>query len=136
MARCRSSGSNRRPGRPRGSCLRPCAFRPTFHKHAGLACFGVQAHLTDPRRFAPAFFTTAMLSLARAQDPDRFAWRTEPYEFVDLPIAIDLLYGSPRERLLIESGPTPDDLLDLRALWSRDEQDFRTRREPFLLPDQ
>jgi hypothetical protein len=49
------------------------------------------------------------------------------------PIAIDLLYGSDRERRLIESGPGPGDLDDLRALWSVDEAEFRDRRAPHLL---
>ena len=58
-----------------------------------------------PATFAPVWFYTAMLAAARRQRPDRFAWRREPYEFVVDPIAIDLLYGSDRERLLIESEP-------------------------------
>ena len=37
-------------------------------------------------------------------DPGRFAWRTEPYEFIREPIAIDLLFGSSREREVIEDG--------------------------------
>jgi uncharacterized protein YbbC (DUF1343 family) len=118
-----------------GLALRPCAFRPTFHKHAGQTCFGVQPHVTHPDEFAPVFFYTAMLAEARKQAPDQFAWRTEVYEFVTDPIAIDLLYGSDRERLLIESNPTRDDLLDLRNLWVDEQADFRERRTPFLLYD-
>jgi uncharacterized protein YbbC (DUF1343 family) len=116
-----------------GALLRPCAFRPTFHKHAGSTCFGVQPHLDDPSRFSPVWFYTAMIASARAQQPDRFDWRREPYEFVVEPIAIDLLYGSDRERQLLESGPTPSELEDLRALWSVDEAEFRDRRSRFLL---
>jgi uncharacterized protein YbbC (DUF1343 family) len=40
----------------------------------------------------------------RAQNVERFAWRTEVYEFVENPIAIDLLFGSSRERIAIEKG--------------------------------
>ncbi len=76
-----------------------------------------------------------MLAQARAQRPDRFAWRREAYEFVVDPIAIDLLYGSDRERLLIESGPSRDDLLDLRSIWAVEEAVFRERRAPHLLYD-
>jgi uncharacterized protein YbbC (DUF1343 family) len=116
-----------------GLLLRPCAFRPTFHKHAGQTCFGVQPHVINSDEFAPVFFYTAMLAEARRQDPGKFAWRTEVYEFVSDPIAIDLLYGSDRERLLIESDPTLDQLVDLRELWAAEEADFRERRAPFLL---
>lgn len=118
-----------------GAYPRPCAFRPMFHKHAGQTCFGVQPHVHDPSTFAPVACYTAFLAGARARRPDLFAWRTEAYEFVTDPIAIDLLYGSDRERLLIESGPTPGDLADLRAEWSRDEAAFRERRARFLLYD-
>ncbi len=118
-----------------GLLPRPCAFRPTFHKHAGQTCFGVQPHVDDPARFAPAWFYTAMLAGARSQRPDLFAWRREAYEFVVDPIAIDLLYGSDRERKLIESNPSADDLLDLRTLWRAEEDEFRERRAPYLLYD-
>ena len=114
---------------------RPCAFRPTFHKHAGKTCFGVQPHVAEPAGFAPAWFYTAMLAGARSQRPELFAWRREPYEFVAEPIAIDLLYGSDRERRLIESGPTPGDLLDLRAEWAVEQAEFLERRAPHLLYD-
>src|SRR5262249_41458253 len=82
-----------------GAFLRPCAFRPTFHKHAGRLCFGVQPHVVAPDRFRPVRLYARLLTAARAQAPESFAWRTEPYEFVSDPIAIDLLFGSSRERL-------------------------------------
>ena len=34
-----------------GATLRPCFFEPTFQKHAGVMCGGVQIHVTDPRAF-------------------------------------------------------------------------------------
>jgi uncharacterized protein YbbC (DUF1343 family) len=116
-----------------GALPRPCAFRPTFHKHAGRTCQGVQPHVEDPSTFAPVWFYTAMLALARSQRPDLFAWRREPYEFVVEPIAIDLLFGSDRERKLIESDPSPGDLEDLRAEWRAEEAAFLERRAPYLL---
>jgi uncharacterized protein YbbC (DUF1343 family) len=118
-----------------GALRRPCAFRPTFHKHAGQTCFGVQPHVEDPATFSPVWYYTAMLARARTQRRDLFAWRREPYEFVSEPIAIDLLYGSDRERLLIESGASDDDLLDLRSEWAVEEADFLQRRAPHLLYD-
>ncbi len=119
----------------RGALPRACSFRPTFHKHAGQTCSGVQPHVEDPSSFAPVAFYTAMIAAAREQHPERFAWRRESYEFVVEPVAIDLLFGSDRERRLIDTGPTPDELEDLRALWSVDEAEFRERRAPFLLYD-
>jgi uncharacterized protein YbbC (DUF1343 family) len=118
---------------------RSCSFRPTFHKHAGQLCHGIQPHVHDMQTFSALRFYTALLALARRQNPDRFAWRTETYEFVSDPIAIDLLFGSSRERAMIESGDITAEVLDTRCSaldhWRADEQDFRVRREPFLLYD-
>jgi uncharacterized protein YbbC (DUF1343 family) len=116
-----------------GALLRPASFTPMFHKQAGMLCLGVQPHVVAPDAFRPAALYAGMLLLARSQDPSRFAWRTEAYEFVTDPIAIDLLFGSNRERLLIESG----DLEGLTAViaedWTREEAAFRERRAPYLL---
>jgi hypothetical protein len=46
----------------------------------------------------------------RNQNPEKFQWRTETYEYRDFPIAIDLLYGSDSERQMIESGATWQDI--------------------------
>jgi uncharacterized protein YbbC (DUF1343 family) len=115
-----------------GAWLRPCAFRPMFHKHAGTVCFGLQPHVTDPARFRPVTLYLKLLASARAQDPERFRWRTEPYEFVRDPIAIDLLFGSSAERLALESGIAPAAIAES---WSAVEEEFRQRRAPHLLYD-
>jgi uncharacterized protein YbbC (DUF1343 family) len=115
-----------------GARLRPCAFRPTFHKHAGQTCCGVQPHAIDPTTFRPLTAYTAMIAAAHRQDPDRFAWRTEPYEFISEPIAVDLLYGSSRERLAIEQDVPAEEIAEA---WRSDETDFRERRKPILLYD-
>ncbi|MFM7592063.1 MAG: DUF1343 domain-containing protein, partial [Isosphaeraceae bacterium] len=47
---------------------------------------------------------TAAIIAMRQQNSELFRWRTETYEYRDFPIAIDLLYGSDRERTTIETG--------------------------------
>ncbi|MBX6314483.1 MAG: DUF1343 domain-containing protein [Isosphaeraceae bacterium] len=113
-----------------GVILRPCAFRPVFHKHTGRSCLGVQPHVLDPMAFRPVRLYARLLEEARRQAPEHFAWRTEPYEFVSEPIAIDLLFGSAREREAIEAGTPIQNLFDD---WADDERDFLARRAPFLL---
>lgn len=108
-----------------GVVFRPLRFRPTFQKHAGFACGGVQLHVTDRDSFRPVRTSLALLCEMRRADPGRFAWRTEEYEFVREPIAIDLLFGSDRERLAIEAG-TP--WRDIAAKWPEEERGFDTRR--------
>ncbi len=122
-----------------GALLRPCAFRPMFHKHAGLVCQGAQPHVISRGRFRSVGLYAACIALARGQGPEAFAWRTEPYEFVTDPIAIDLLFGSARERALIEAfDPTGGESLQelhraFCELWHEDEQSFLERRAPYLI---
>jgi uncharacterized protein YbbC (DUF1343 family) len=113
-----------------GVVFRPLTFRPTFQKHAGIDCGGVQMHVTDRDLFRPVRASLALLVEMRRQDPVRFAWRTETYEFVDDPIAIDLLFGSGRERLAIEAGV---DWQEIAAAWEPEERAFAERRLEALL---
>jgi uncharacterized protein YbbC (DUF1343 family) len=111
-----------------GVVFRPVAFKPTFQKHAGRICGGVQLHVTDRESFRPVRTGLAALAALRAIAPG-FAWRTETYEFVSNPIAIDLLFGSDRERLGLEAGA---DWRDLAAAWEAEEREFNARRAPFI----
>jgi uncharacterized protein YbbC (DUF1343 family) len=90
-----------------GFVARPLVFQPTFQKHAGLPCGGVQIHVTDATSFRPLATYVALVAFARRQDPERFRFRTERYEFVDDIPAFDLLTGSAGARLAIEAGDDP-----------------------------
>lgn len=96
-----------------GFVARPLTFIPTFHKHAGELCGGLQIHVLDPPRFRPLATYTAMVALARQQDPERFRFRTERYEYVDDIPAFDLLTGSAEARLAIEGGASAREVAEL-----------------------
>ncbi len=113
-----------------GVAFRPVRFLPAFQKHAGRECQGVQLHVTDRLAFRPVLTGVAFLAAARAQDPVRFGWRTEPYEFVADRPAIDLLAGGPGWREAIETGVEP---AVIAAAWAADEAAFARFREPSLL---
>lgn len=87
-----------------GAAFRAVRFIPTFQKHAGVECHGVFLHVTDREVFRPLLTGLAVLIAARNQDPERFGWRTEPYEFREDPPAIDLLAGTDAWRQGIEQG--------------------------------
>jgi uncharacterized protein YbbC (DUF1343 family) len=113
-----------------GAGFRAAAFTPTFQKHAGALCHGVQVHVFDRRRF-PAFLTyLLLLQHARRQDPGRFAWRDPPYEYEHVRLPIDILCGTDRIRKAIEAGVSPKRLV---AGWRKELAAFQRRRARYLL---
>jgi uncharacterized protein YbbC (DUF1343 family) len=113
-----------------GVAFRPAWFRPTFQKHAGRTCGGLQLHVTDREAFRPVRTGLAVLAAMRDLSGGPFAWRTETYEFVSDRPAIDLLFGSDRERQALEAGQAPR---DIARAWEAEEAAFRTARKEFLL---
>jgi uncharacterized protein YbbC (DUF1343 family) len=113
-----------------GVRFRPLGFTPTFEKHAGRLCGGVQIHVADRRAFRPYLTGVAFLRAVHALWPGDFAWRTRAYEFVDQVPAIDLLCGSAAVREGIDAGAS---LADLAATWADAERDFRQSRGAWLL---
>jgi uncharacterized protein YbbC (DUF1343 family) len=113
-----------------GVRFRACSFTPTWDKHAKARCHGVQIHVDYARGIDAVRTGVAAIVHARAQDPARFRWRTEKYEFVDDKPAIDLLTGSDAFRLKVEQGAT---VAQLCAMWDSERADFLKRRAPVLL---
>jgi uncharacterized protein YbbC (DUF1343 family) len=113
-----------------GATLRPLGFTPSFHKHAGQRCGGVQVHVEDSQRFRPYAAYLRLIAAVRALCGEALAWRTEPYEFVGDRPAIDLLTGGAEFRTLVDNGGALDDLLQHDA---RAAAHFAERRRAFLL---
>lgn len=87
-----------------GVYFRPLYFKPTFHKFKDEVCGGVFVHVTDSTAFESFFTGLAMVKTAHDLWPKDFDWRREPYEYVADVLAIDLLSGSEKFRLIVESG--------------------------------
>lgn len=119
-----------------GCVLRECWFEPTFHKHVGKLCAGVQIHVEDPvhynhQAFKPWRLQALAFKALRQQQPDYPIWRDFPYEYELDKLAIDVINGSPLLREWVDdSAATP---ADLDALAEADENAWRQTREPFLL---
>ena len=110
--------------------FRPVFFTPTFQKHAGRLCGGVQVHVSDRRRFSAWLTYLLLIESARTQDERRFLWRDPPYEYEHIKRPIDILCGTDGVRIAIESGT---DVRKLIPAWQEDARRFRRRREEFLL---
>jgi uncharacterized protein YbbC (DUF1343 family) len=98
-----------------GLRARPLTFQPGFQKHAAALCGGVHIHVTDPLAFRPVATYLALITLAHAQAPDRFAFRTEKYEFRDDVPAFDLLTGDSEARERILRGDSPRQIAEAIA---------------------
>jgi uncharacterized protein YbbC (DUF1343 family) len=115
---------------PPGVAFRPCWFEPTFQKHAGRLCGGVQLHVLDRDAFRPVEAGLAVLRAARDLAPDAFAWREPPYEYETVKPPIDILWGGDGLRRAIEDGATPREILSPAE---GEVADFERRVAPYLL---
>lgn len=118
-----------------GCRLRECYFEPTFHKHVGQLCAGIQVHVDDPAYDHAAFRPWRLQALAfkalRRLRPDYPLWRDFPYEYEHDRLAIDLINGSALLREWVDD-PTAT-AADLDAIAQADEQAWAEERRSFLL---
>ena len=127
------------PGWLAGCRLRPCWFEPTFHKHAGELCAGVQVHTDDPAYDPAAFRPWRLQALAfkalRRLRPDYPLWRDFPYEYETTRLAIDVINGGTLLREWVDDpAAEPADLDALaradEAAWRRANADVLTAGTP------
>jgi len=123
------------PAWMKGCRMRACWFEPTFHKHAGTLCAGLQIHVDDVAYDHPAFRPWRLMALAfkalRTSRPDYDLWRDFAYEYERDRLAIDLINGSELLRAWVDdSAASPD---DLDALAAADEAAWREERDSLLL---
>jgi len=117
-----------------GCHLRECWFEPTFHKHVGRLCHGLQIHAEAPFYDHDAFQPWRLQSLAfkaiRRLYPDYVLWRDFAYEYEHDKLAIDVINGSPLLRQWVDdSAAAPQ---DLEMLAQADEQAWLSERQPYL----
>ena len=118
-----------------GCRLRPCWFEPTFHKHTGQLCTGVQIHVDDGgyehALFKPWRLQALAFKALRLLRPDYPLWRDFAYEYEQDRLAIDLISGSELLRHWVDDPQaTPG---DLDALATHDEIAWADERREFLL---
>jgi len=118
-----------------GCRLRECWFEPTFHKHAGNLCAGLQLHAEEPLYEAAAFrpwrLVAAAFKALRKLAPDYPLWREFSYEYEHDRLAIDLINGGELLRKWVDDARAAS--ADLEALAAPDEASWRAEREPFLI---
>ncbi|MFL5758961.1 MAG: exo-beta-N-acetylmuramidase NamZ domain-containing protein [Thermomicrobiales bacterium] len=109
-----------------GCAFRPAFFTPTFSKHMGNVCGGVQVHITDRDALRPAELGVHLLEVVRTLDPGAFSWR----QGKGGRYFVDLLAGSDQPRRLLDRGTGAHEIV---AGWTQESSLFAERRRPFLL---
>jgi uncharacterized protein YbbC (DUF1343 family) len=113
-----------------GVFFRSCIFRPTFQKHAGISCGGVQIHVIDRDTFEPVIAGVAMVKMAHDLYPSEFRWKEPPYEYVYDRNPFDVIAGTSSIREAIEGGTT---IADIKKSWNEGLNAFRLVRQRYLL---
>ena len=116
-----------------GCRLRDCWFEPTFHKHAGRLCNGVQIHTEGPGYDHQAFKPWRIQALAfkaiRRLYPDYLLWRDFAYEYERGKLAIDVINGNRLLRAWVDDVTAAPQDLDALAIpderaWSNERQEM------------
>jgi uncharacterized protein YbbC (DUF1343 family) len=120
----------------KGCRLRDCWFEPTFHKHVGKLCSGVQIHVEDGayydhEAFQPWRLQALGFKAIRRLYPDYELWRDFPYEYEIGKLAIDVINGSPLLREWVDDANAAPQDLDAQAI--PDEQAWASERRAHLL---
>jgi len=118
-----------------GCHLRECWFEPTFHKHVGQLCHGIQFHTDAPdydhNAFRPWRLAALTFKAIRRLYPDYEIWRDFPYEYEIGKLPIDVINGSPLLREWVDDSSSQPG--DLEKMATEDEIAWRDARQPHLL---
>ncbi len=114
-----------------GVFFRPINFQPTFQKHNGKVCGGVQLHVKNRNTFRSFKTGVAILKAVHGLYPNKFKWNKPPYEYEKKKVPIDILAGTDRLRKDIEKGRP---LGQMEKWWSKESLHFnRSVRRKYLL---
>jgi uncharacterized protein YbbC (DUF1343 family) len=113
-----------------GVRFRPTNFLPTFQKHAGVTCGGVQIHVLDRLELRPVVTGLAVVKTCYDLYGEDFRWKEPPYEYVFDKNPFDVISGTDRLRLWLERG---DSLEEIERSWRAGLPEFEAARQKYLL---
>ncbi len=104
-----------------GLTFRPQMFTPSFSKHQGEACGGVQLHIIEKELFQPVRSALFFIKTVREMYPDQFSFREAGF---------DRLCGNSWVRARIEEGMAIE---EIEAAWKNGLDKFLEKRAKYLL---
>ena len=111
-----------------GVRFRPMSFTPSFSKHAGKACGGVQIHVIDRDVYQPFLAGVAVVKALHDLYPRQFRFQSDAPGAT--PGFFNKLAGNAWLRQMIENG---DSLETMQARWQPELRKFEQVREGYLL---
>ncbi len=118
-----------------GAYIRSCYFEPTFHKHVGKMCAGIQIHTdyADYRHsvFKPYRLIAGLLKSFKVLRPDQEIWRHHDYEYEAGRIPIDVINGGPLLRQWVDDETA--DYNEFAERLNQAERQWTEQRLPFLI---
>lgn len=125
----------RAPQWMKGCTLRPCYFEPTFQKHKGSVCEGLQIHVDhsayNHKNFQPYRLVILFLKALRTLNPDYQIWRDFHYEYETTRLAFDLICGGSLVREWVDDKSAA--VGDLEKTFRADEKKWKSEVRPHLL---
>ena len=113
-----------------GVHFRSHSFQPTFQKHVGKICHGVQIHVLSRAAFQPVITGIAIIRAYHDLYPNEFRWQEPPYEYEFDRNPFDVIAGTLQLRAQIEGGAR---IAEIAASWEAGEKRFRQQRAGHLL---
>lgn len=109
-----------------GVTFRATGFTPSFSKHQGELCGGVQLHITDRDAFRPVSTGVHIVHALRNLPGSQFGWQEGPA----LGMSHGRLYGSTELREMIDAGKSAEEII---ATWQPDLDAFIERARGYHL---
>lgn len=82
--------------KPNSIVFRSHHFRPTFNKHTGQICHGIQIHIEDASQIRLFDLGICFLAYCNAFEKENFCWANPGYEYNYTDLPINLIYGTDR----------------------------------------
>lgn len=109
-----------------GVRFRATGFTPSFSKHEGELCGGVQLHIHDREAFRPVATGIHVIHAFKHHPNSQFEWRPGPVG----GMSADRLYGNDELHKMIDAGAAPEEVV---ATWEPEVSEFVERSRAFHL---